>query len=265
MADDALKPLLRWAGSKQRLIPSLLERLPNKFDRYIEPFVGSASLFFAIKPKKSLLSDVNPDLVNFYTQVRTDAERLHQRLNAMSIDELTYLKVRRKFSVEEDLFIRALYFWYLNRCCFNGLYRTNGSGIFNVPFGSKLPSIPTRQGVLDCVRQLKKSRIICSDYKVAMAKAKGGDFIYVDPPYSRGGGRSSGEYGLGAMQDSEMGELLELIRQASGRGAQVLLSYNADLSHELPGWQSEILRGRYLISADPSRRKAIQEFTFKNY
>lgn len=260
-----LKPLLRWAGSKQRLIPALLERAPENFERYVEPFAGSASLFFALKPRKALLADVNSDLINFYRNIKRDADRLHKSLLAMSVDRGAYLDVRTRFSAETDPFLRALFFWYLNRCCFNGLYRTNGSGIFNVPFGRKLPGIPSIDNVLACVRQLRKASLDCSDYKTVLKGMKRGDFAYIDPPYKRGATRSSGEYGLGAMKDSEMEVLLSLIRSASSRGVRILLSYNDDLSNDLPGWHAEVLRGRYLISADPSRRVSIKEFTFKNY
>lgn len=265
MAKNGLKPLLRWAGSKQRLIPALIERMPMRFERYIEPFSGSASLFFAAAPRKSVLSDVNPDLINFYKQLKVRADEMCERLYAIPATNESYLEVRQKFSIESCAFDRAVYFWYLNRHCFNGLYRTNNDGIFNVPFGKKLPVLPSPVHVADCVRQLRKARLICSDYKKIVRAATEGDFVYIDPPYKRGLSKRSGEYGLGAMQDSEMDELLALVRDAADRGVFVLFSYNDDLSGGLPGWEWEVLQGRHLISADPKCRKVIQEFTFKNY
>ncbi|MBB5865097.1 Dam family site-specific DNA-(adenine-N6)-methyltransferase [Xanthomonas sp. 3058] len=259
------RPLLRWAGSKQRLIPELCCRLPTSYQRYIEPFAGSASLFFEIRPRKALLSDINKDLINFYRIVKKSPDLMHDQLIRMKVDVENYQEVRRSLVAETDPHLRALYFWYLNRTCFNGLYRTNRDGIFNVPFGKKLPQMPARQQVLECVKHLKKASLLCSDYRAVVGSAEEGDFIYVDPPYRRGSARNRGEYGPGAMVDSDMAELINALSKASARGVKILLSYNACLEKEFPAWRHEILSGRHMISADPAQRAAINEYTSRNY
>jgi len=239
--------------------------LPADYQRYIEPFAGSASLFFEVRPRKALLSDVNEDLINFYKHIKKAPDLMHDQLLSMSVDEVEYLKVRRQLVTEEDPYHRALYFWYLNRTCFNGLYRTNKSGVFNVPFGTKLPQMPSRQQVQECVKLLRRASLVCCGYQASINAAGEGDFMYVDPPYRRGSSRNRGEYGPGAMADSDMGQLVVLLRNASSRGAKILLSYNDCLANELPGWQHESVRGKYLISANPSQRAVINEFTSRNY
>ncbi len=260
-----VKPVLRWAGSKQRLLPALSRRCPRKFNKYFEPFAGSAVLFFSLNPRRSRLSDVNGDLINFYRQLKRDPEKLHRVTSRLSVDEDTYLKIRARFSRECDVWLRAKYFWYLNRTCFNGLYRTSKAGVFNVPFGTKLPTMPTVQHVLACATRLRKASIRVADYEETINEADDGDFIYVDPPYKRASLRDRGEYGPGAMADSDLSRLLAAVRRASDRGAQILFSYNSDISNDLRGWHHEVVSGRFLISADPGKRLPISEYTSRNY
>lgn len=260
-----VKPVLRWAGSKQRLLPALSERCPLKFNKYFEPFAGSAVLFFSLSPRRARLSDVNEDLINFYRQLKRYPEKLHRVTSRLSVDEDTYIKIRSRFSKENDAWLRAKYFWYLNRACFNGLYRTSKAGVFNVPFGAKLPPMPTAQHANACAKQLRKASVCVADYEETIDEAGDGDFVYVDPPYKRASTRDRGEYGPGAMADSDLSRLLSAVRRASDRGAKILFSYNSDISADLPDWNHEVVSGRFLISADPSKRQSISEYTSRNY
>ncbi|MGN7920181.1 DNA adenine methylase [Lysobacter sp. 22409] len=262
---QVVKPILRWAGSKQRLLPALSARCPRVFNRYYEPFAGSAVLFFFLGPRRARLADVNTDLVNFYKALKRDPDGIYKVVSKIPIDDTSYRVIRRRFAEESDQQRRAAYFWYLNRNCFNGLYRTNRDGVFNVPFGKKLPPLPTLEHVRACAKKLRKASLRVADYEKTIDEASDGDFIYVDPPYKRASSRDRGEYGPGAMGDSDIMRLMSALRRASDRGALILFSYNADVSDLLPGWCHEVVNGRYLISADPEKRRPISEYTSYNY
>ena len=260
-----LKPVLRWAGSKQRLLPALMARMPIKFDRYFEPFAGSAALFFAIRPGTATLSDINSDLVNFYKVLRVAPEEVYRRMLEIPRSHAAYLESREIFAQSSDKLEKAVLFWYLNRHCFNGLFRTSRQGKFNVPFGSKLPPLPEWSQVKKCAARLGRASIKHGDFQSVLDSASEDDFVYVDPPYRRSSARDRGEYGLGAMADHEMSRLIESVRSANERGVKVLISYNADLTDQLPSWNHQIVNGRHLISADPLKRVRINEYTSFNY
>lgn len=260
-----LKPLLRWAGSKHRLIPDLAGLMPIGFETYIEPFAGSAALFFASRPKKAVLSDINAELINFYRKIRAHPTDFHSALTVLDGCAQSYDEIRTLFNTSSDPDIRAATFWYLNRQCFNGLYRTSRSGEFNVPRGSKLPPMPSSEQTRDCAAQLSRARLVHSDYEAVIDSAERGDFVYVDPPYRRHSTRDRGEYGEGAMKDSDMDRLLGAVRRAERRGVKLLVSYNVNLASELPGWKVRSVNSRYLISADTKMRRPMVEFIANNY
>lgn len=262
---ETLRPLLRWAGSKQRLLPALVNRAPPSINRYFEPFAGSASLFFALQPKRATLSDINSDLVNFYRCLKVDPERIYSALVALPRTRVAYLECRAAYIDASGKEERAALFWYLNRHCFNGLFRTSRAGKFNVPYGSKLPPLPSFTQVNDCVRALRRASVRREDFEVVINEAGPDDFIYVDPPYRRASSRDRGEYGPGAMCDSEIARLISALMAADRRGVKVLLSYNCDLAEHLPGWKHDVINGRHLISADPGKRVRINEYTARNY
>lgn len=260
-----LKPVLRWAGSKQRLLPALATRMPTQFNRYFEPFAGSAALFFAVRPDRSTLSDINAELINFYKALRGEPKVVYRRMIAIPRTQKAYIEARDVFAHSDDSVEKAVLFWYLNRHCFNGLFRTSQLGKFNVPFGSKLPPLPEWDHVRRCAARLRRASIKNEDFQVVIDAAGEGDFIYVDPPYQRASQRNRGEYGVGAMVDQEMSRLIDAVEAASKRGAKVMISYNADLSALLPAWTHDVVNGRHLISADPRKRVRINEYTSFNY
>lgn len=260
-----LRPLLRWAGSKRRLLAALESQMPKAFGRYIEPFAGSAALYFSSRPRQAIVSDLNPELFNFYRQLKKEPALLHEQASKLKSNESNYLRIRNKFNSESDGFKRAVFFWYLNRNCFNGLYRTNMDGIFNVPFGDRLSVFPSLDATLACSRQLKSASVKQGDYEEIIDLADKGDFLYVDPPYKRFSNRSRGEYGPGAMEDSDLGRLVTAVLRASTRGVRILISYNDDIRDLLPGWTGRSINTRYSISANPTMRTPVVEYFFRNY
>ncbi|MFC4525088.1 Dam family site-specific DNA-(adenine-N6)-methyltransferase [Dyella halodurans] len=263
--DQECRPLLRWAGSKRQFLPELVRQSPKSFAAYVEPFAGSASLFFALTPREAVLGDVNTELMNFYVQLRASPSELHAAASTYSQEAADYSKYRQRFNSPCDPLEKAALFWYLNRTCFNGLYRTNQAGEFNVPIGRKLSLFPSLQQVWECAEVMSTAHLVCGDFAETIDLADRGDFLYIDPPYHRVSNRDRGEYGPDAMKDDELGRLIESTQIAATRGAKILFSYNVDLSSELRGWRKHLVRGRYVIGANANDRKMISEYIFCNY
>ncbi|MBN57555.1 DNA adenine methylase [Thalassolituus sp. UBA3500] len=219
------KPLIRWAGSKRKLIPVLVKNLPAGFTRYVEPFCGSACLFFHIQPKSALLSDFNPELINAYNQVCERAD-IYSVLCALPQTKEYYYELRAQKPEVLDEFSRAVRFLYLNRYCFNGIYRTNRQGFFNVPYGSRTGGFPSKEEYEHIRNSLLRASIQRLDARDAIRATKKGDFVYLDPPYSDSG-RFTGEYGVGSFDSDRLEELYSWLERIDQKKAYFLLSYKA--------------------------------------
>lgn len=230
------KPFVKWVGGKRQLLAQFrLRNLfpPEKFDpvknTYLEPFVGGGAVFFDLLPKNAVLSDMNLELVTTYNVIKKDVEKLINALKRHKVNKEYFLKIRSKDTSKlSDLEI-ASRFIYLNRTCFNGLYRVNKSGQFNVPFGkNKNPLICDELNLRRVSQALKNVTIKHQDYKEVLKKAKKGDFIYFDPPYyplSKTASFTS--YTKDAFLDKEQIELRDVFVELHKRGCFVMLS-NSD-------------------------------------
>lgn len=179
-------PFLKWAGGKGRILPQLLQHFPKDVHnrRYYEPFVGGGAVFFALQPRQSHLFDLNPDLVEAYCVVRDRVEELIAALGAHSNDPGHFYHVRAQDTSTLSPVERAARLLYLNRTCFNGLYRVNRRGEFNVPFGKYAnPTICNVEGLRASSRALQGVTIEHADFAEATHCARAGDFVYFDPPY----------------------------------------------------------------------------------
>ena len=179
------KPILKWAGGKQQLLPQIITKVPSQFTKYIEPFFGGGAVFFAVHPQGAILSDVNPELINLYSVVKNDPLSLISRLSSLKINKDEFYKIRLLRHEDLDSVEAAARTMYLNKTCFNGLFRVNQKGQFNTPYGyPKNPNICDIQNILCASRALSKSEIILSDYKKILREhAEPGSFVYLDPPY----------------------------------------------------------------------------------
>lgn len=179
------KPILKWAGGKNQLLDKLKARVPRKYGQYIEPFVGGGAMFFAIRPRSGVIADSNPELVNVYRCLADKVEAVITHLKTFENSEEKFYKIRAlKFS-DLDKEYAAARTIYLNRTCFNGLYRVNRQGDFNVAFGRyKNPKICDQEALLSASDVLQNVKIMHGDYKdVLQETAKCGDFVFLDPPY----------------------------------------------------------------------------------
>jgi DNA adenine methylase len=220
------QPFLRWAGSKRKLISELRRYWPLEGLRYVEPFAGSACLFFALAPSKALLGDINKDLIGTYLEVKYRPERLAEALFPLRRSKRTYLRLRRVEAKTLDADSRAARFVYLNRYCFNGLYRTNQRGKFNVPYGAVgTGSLPSKEHLLQCSRALKHARLRCCDFDGLLSEVGVGDFVYLDPPFSVSERRVFNEYQAEIFSNKDVRRLRQTVERLDRSGARFLLSY----------------------------------------
>ena len=181
-------PIVKWVGGKRQLMFELLKNMPETYNRYFEPFIGGGALFFELQPQNGYISDMNEELINLYSVVRDDVYNLIDDLNKHKISKEYFLKIRNidrteKYNKLSDI-QKASRFIYLNRTCFNGLYRVNSQGQFNVPFGNyKTPRIVDTENLINCSKLLKNTEICCADFSEILKKVQKGDFVYFDPPY----------------------------------------------------------------------------------
>jgi DNA adenine methylase len=220
-------PFLRWAGSKRKLLPKLMPYWGVGYKRYIEPFAGSGALFFALQPDDAVLSDINLELIEALESVRDAPKEIHRRLSRIKHTKDEYYRIRSQDKSSLDGRGRAIRFIYLNRYCFNGLYRTNLAGQFNVPFAaSGTGEIPPLDVFLDNARRLSAARLIHGDFDtVVRAEVKAGDFIYLDPPYAVANRRIFRQYGPQTFGLEDLEKLKLLLEHIDACGANFLLSY----------------------------------------
>ena len=221
----ARRAFLRWAGSKKKLIPRLEPFWSANYSRYVEPFAGSACLFFAIAPEQAVLGDNNRELINVYRVLRSAPERIHRRLMGIPRDKDSYYRWRAKDPKQLDAETRALRFVYLNHNCFNGIYRTNNDGMFNVPFGSKLATYLSRDEFVGCSDALAKVKLIPGDFQDTLVHVERGDFVYLDPPYAVTSRRLFREYGKKPFHTDDVERLAAELKRIHKIGAHFVVSY----------------------------------------
>ena len=183
--DNRTKPILKWAGGKSQMLDELLPMMPEKYVTYIEPFFGGGALFFAVRPEKAIIADSNPELINCYVQVAQHVEDVIGYLSRYENTEEVFYEVRKQDWMLLPPSAAAARMIYLNKTCFNGLYRVNQKGEFNTPFGRyKNPHVCDAEALRKASLVLSKATILCEDYKkVLTAYTNPGDFVFLDPPY----------------------------------------------------------------------------------
>ena len=177
--------ILKWPGGKKWLFHKHTSLFSHNYDNYIEPFFGGGSVFFNLKPKRALCSDVNSRLINFYESLKNHPETVYYETLKLldSHSKKQYLKIREKFNLLDENIDQAIFFLYLNRTCFNGVYRENAKGEFNVPMGSTQHFPFKKIDFFNFSNDLSSATLKNADFREILKEAKKGDFIYVVPPY----------------------------------------------------------------------------------
>ena len=220
-------PFLRWAGSKRRLLPTLQSFWTKKHTRYVEPFAGSACLFFAIKPPKAILGDLNRELIATYIEVKYRIAAVLKALKALRPeDKKEYLRLREIDISTLSPATRAARFIYLNRYCFNGIYRTNLAGKFNVPYsGVRCGSVPGDDVFKKCSSRLRKARFVNGDFENVLKHAEKGDLVYMDPPFAVRARRVFREYDPSTFTNDDIARLRGWMERLNAKGINFVVSY----------------------------------------
>lgn len=253
------RPLLKWAGGKTQLLPNLLARMPKTFKKYIEPFFGGGALFFALQPDNGVIADSNPELINLYRSVAGSVESIIERLRSCDNNEAAFYLMRAIDWTKMDPVDAAARTIYLNKTCFNGLYRVNKDGKFNVPFGRyKNPRILDEDGLRSASLLLQRTTIVCGDYKTVLREhAAEGDFVFLDPPYLPVSQYADFKrYTKEQFYEEDHQELAREVNDLHERGCHVVLTNsNHPLVHELYGSHKlEVLQTKRHISCNGGSR-----------
>lgn len=225
-----VQPFLKWAGGKSRLAPEILShfKISEPDSRYFEPFLGGGSVFFALAPIAATLSDANLELIDVYSLVRDDVDSVIELLRCYPYDKEFYYQLRSSRPATEAE--HAARFIYLNKTCFNGLYRVNGNGDFNVPFGRHPQTIEICNEVQlrAASAALQGVSLVCDDFEAATSQAVAGDLVYFDPPYTVAHSNNGFvEYNRTVFSWEDQGRLAKVAASLVRRGVQVVIS-NAD-------------------------------------
>jgi DNA adenine methylase len=254
------RPLLKWAGGKTQLLNDILPKIPASYSRYIEPFFGGGALFFALNPFDGIVADSNPELINAYKQVAEHAEEVITYLQAYRNTEEMFYAVRLQEWHELLPAEAAARTIYLNKTCFNGLYRVNKKGQFNVPFGHyKNPNICDTEALYAASSVLQRATIICADYlQVLKDYARPGDLIFLDPPYLPISEYSDFKrYTKEQFYEEDHVELAHEVQRLHELGCHVILTNsNHPLAHELYGnFNIDVVQTKRYISCHGNSRK----------
>ncbi|MBP8807061.1 MAG: DNA adenine methylase [Kofleriaceae bacterium] len=267
-APSAAWPIIKWVGGKTKLLPELATRLPQGYRRYYEPFAGGAALFFHLGPTAAVLSDRNADLIGMYRAVAADPDGVLRRLALHRDAHGTehYYQTRARWNdraVSWSVLDRAATFIYLNRTCFNGLWRVNKGGGFNVPMGRyKNPAIYDAETIGRASAVLRGATLLCGDYRDAVADAGPGDLVYFDPPYDpvTTTANFTAYTGDGFSRDDQA-TLANTVRELAERGCAVVLS-NSDtplIRSLYRGLRVDRVKCPRAINSDPTRRGDVDE------
>lgn len=223
-----VNPLLKWAGGKRWLVNSKQLPLPENYERYFEPFVGSGAVFFHLMPKQAILADLNKDLINLYKVARDFPEALEKLMRSHHISHSSEYYYRMRSLEISDPVVAAARFLYLNRTCWNGLYRVNRFGQFNVPIGTKKNVIMDTDDFRKVSEILMHADLRHSDFQSVIDEACLGDFLFVDPPYTvQHNFNGFLKYNEQIFSWADQVRLRDSLFSASKRGVSIVLT-NAD-------------------------------------
>ncbi|MBI4854306.1 MAG: DNA adenine methylase [Acidobacteria bacterium] len=265
------RPFIKWAGGKRRLLEQYSPFLPSptQFNYYFEPFLGGGALFFHLRPVKAFLADLNADLINCYRVVRDSPEELIEVLSKHKTSEQYFYRIRELIPENLTPLQRASRFIYLNKTCYNGLYRVNKQGQFNVPYGKyKKPLICDSEVIRTASESLKEIHLSVSSFEKTVEKAQKRDFIYLDPPYVPLSPTASfTSYTSSNFTEQDQAKLAQLVRTLDKKGCLVMLS-NSD---------TKLVRTLYQdfsiitvncprsINSNPFARGNVTELLIRNY
>lgn len=263
-------PFIKWAGGKGQLLAQLSPAFPARFRKYLEPFVGGGAVFFYLQPRCAILGDSNEELINCYRVIRNTLDRLIASLKQHYYDSDYFYEMRSRDPATLSDLERASRFIFLNKTCYNGLYRVNRQGRFNVPFGryARPPRIFDEENLRAVSRLLQDCELVCGSYEATIQCAEPSDFVYFDPPYHPLSPTANfTRYTQPAFSDFDQLWLAQAFRTLTERGCHVMLN-NSDTPLVRWLYQDHRIRearANRAINSDPSKRKPVTELIITNY
>lgn len=277
MLERKMSPVLKWAGGKTQLLDHIADSMPAEYNNYYEPFIGGAAVLFGVSPAQAFVNDVNEQLVNLYTQLKVAVDSVIAKVNEMDATPCTkelYYAIREQYnkkiaSRDFDAECAALMIW-INKHCFNGLYRVNSKGLFNVPYNNKVNGKSIDESNIRAISEyLQKAdiTITCLDFERACDGVSSGDFVYFDSPYVPESITASfTDYTMDGFTLADHERLAALFRRLDGIGAKVMLSNNdVPLVRSLyDGYNIQSLDVKRMINRNASKRTG-KEVLITNY
>jgi DNA adenine methylase len=258
---------LRWAGSKRQLLGKMSASFPQGSFRYIEPFAGSACLFFHLEPAEAILGDLNSDLIRTLRAVQRDVSLVLECLRRLRKGEASYYSLRRVNPGTLSDAEAAARFIFLNHYCFNGIFRTNLAGQFNVPYGPPKNGSPiNEERIVRAARGLQTAVLYNGDFSETIAHARRGDFVYLDPPYAVESRRVFSDYIPGTFSKVDLHRLGEALEALDSKGAQFLISYgdSPEARHLLKPWRPRRIWTRRNVAGFVGDRRGAYELLATN-
>jgi len=277
MSNSSIAPFVKWAGGKRQLIPQIRERMPEQFNNYYEPFVGGGAVIFELLPQNAVINDINRALINAYQMICDHPQEFLQEINRLDAEmwedgKEYYYSLREHYNDklmrdEFDVELAAL-FVFINKHCFNGLYRVNGKGLFNVPYNNSRRSSVDEQSIMEISEYLRNVTIISGDFEAACEGASAGDFVFIDSPYAPLNPTSFESYTKEGFDIESHRRLANLFDELTARGCYCMLTnHNTELINELygnKGYTIDVVSVKRMINSDASNRVG-EEVIICNY
>lgn len=277
MSVSKIAPFVKWAGGKRQLLPQIKERMPEKYNNYFEPFVGGGAVIFEFKPERALINDINKALINAYRKICDEPETFLREVKKLDSEmwedgKKYYYFLREHYNdklmkAEYDVELAAL-FVFLNKHCFNGLYRVNGKGLFNVPYNDSRKASVNENVIMEVSKYLQDVTIIDGDFEVACRDAKKGDFVFFDSPYAPLNPTSFESYTKEGFDVESHRRLAELYNELTDRGCYCMLTnHNTEFINELysgKGYKIDVIKVKRMINSDATNRVG-EEVIICNY
>lgn len=275
MINEKATPFVKWAGGKRQLLPAIKERLPENYKNYIEPFVGGGAVYFELKPSIATINDINKALINTYVTIRDNPIELMKKIDEFDEgisegDKEYYYSIRNFYNDkllkdEYDIELAAL-FIFLNKHCFNGLYRVNSKGLFNVPYNQSKRCSYSEENILNISKVLKETSIVNGDFEEVCKNAQKGDFIFFDSPYAPLNPTSFESYTKEGFDIDSHKRLARLFKELTEKGCYCMLTnHNTEFICELySDYTVEVIDVKRMINSNANKRTG-QEVIVRNY
>ncbi|MGP1570205.1 MAG: DNA adenine methylase [Eubacteriales bacterium] len=277
MSNKKVTPFVKWAGGKRQLLDKISERMPQDYNNYFEPFIGGGAVLFELQPESAVINDINASLINAYRIIESNPQEFIEYIKKLDSEmgedgKTYYYSLRERYNdklmkEEFDVELAAL-FVFINKHCFNGLYRVNGKGLFNVPYNNSKKESIDEESIRAVSAYLKKVTIKLGDFEEVCSEAKKGDFVFFDSPYAPLNPTSFESYTKEGFDIESHERLARLFDELTKRGCYCMLTnHNTEFINELygnKGYRIDVVSVKRMINSDASKRTG-EEVIICNY